>query len=125
MKVHNLLIIILKFDLQISLQDIADNVIYTTYFHNRLIPSLTYILLTMERIRKFVVKFHNFNFLFFGVGWTLVALYGVSDGVSGSSVPALSWASFSTTFLKNCGRGFGLGTTHVLIEVGVSKGMLP
>ena len=35
-------------------------------------------------------------------------------------------ASFSTTFLKNCGRGESLGTTTCpKTVVGVSKGMLP
>ena len=36
-----------------------------------------------------------------------------------------SGASFSTTFLKNCGRGESLGSTTCLnAVVGVSKGML-
>ena len=37
-----------------------------------------------------------------------------------------SRASFSTTFLKNCGRGESLGTTTYLKAfVGLSKGILP
>ena len=55
-------------------------------------------------------------------------MYWVGELIIGSHDVAFlpSRASFSTTFLKNCGRGESLRTTTCLeAVVGVSTGMLP
>ena len=45
-----------------------------------------------------------------GYGWVTSSGRGTLNWISGCSIPA-SRTSFSTTFLKNCGRGESLETT--------------
>ena len=54
--------------------------------------------------------------VYFVVVWVMVRVAELLMGVTGCTVPAIQ-SLFSTTFLKNCGRGEGLGTTTCPITV--------